>query len=353
MWSNNKIYLEDIEKNVYDSNIKWEKLKNKVLFITGGTGLIGSLIINTILYANKIKGLNCKIIALVRDKEKSSRIFENLLSQNLGLKLIYGDVCNKIEIPKENIDYIIHAASQTSSKLFVNNPIETINVALKGTQNMLELAKTKNVENFIYLSTMEVYGRPKTDEKINEMHGTDLLTNEVRNCYPISKIMCENLCTCYSKQFNFNTNILRLTQTFGAGVNYSDGRVFAEFARCVIENKNIVLHTKGDTKRSYLYTSDAVNAILLIMLSGTNNEIYNVANDKTYCSILDMANLVSKKNKDIKVECIVDEDIEKFGYAPTLCMNLDTTKIKNIGWEAKIGLEEMYDRLIKFLCDER
>ena len=46
------------------------------------------------------------------------------------------------------------------------------------------------------------------------------------------------------------------------------------------------------------------------MLSGTNNEIYNVANDKTYCSILDMANLVSKKNKDIKVECIVDEDIE-------------------------------------------
>ena len=66
MWSNNKIYLEEIEKNVYDSNIKWEKLKNKVLFITGGTGLIGSLIINTILYANKIKGLNCKIIALVR-----------------------------------------------------------------------------------------------------------------------------------------------------------------------------------------------------------------------------------------------------------------------------------------------
>ena len=54
MCSNNKIYLEDIEKNVYDSNIKWEKLKNKVLFITGGTGLIGSLIINTILYANKI-----------------------------------------------------------------------------------------------------------------------------------------------------------------------------------------------------------------------------------------------------------------------------------------------------------
>lgn len=349
MWIENEIYKEDIEKNVYASNINWNKLKDKTIFITGGTGLIGSLIINTVLYANKIYNLNCKIIALVRNKEKANNEFKVQLEENLGLNLIYGDVRNKIVDIKENIDYIIHAASQTSSKSFIDDSIETINISIEGTKNTLELAKEKKVKNYIYLSTMEVYGRPNTDQKIDEKHGTDLLTNENRNCYPISKIMCENLCTCYSKQYKFNTNVLRLTQTFGAGVNFNDNRVFAEFAKSVINNEDIILHTKGDTKRSYLYTSDAINAILLVMLSDKTNEIYNVANEASYCSILEMAKLVAKKNKNIQVKCIIEDNIEKFGYAPTLCMNLDVSKIKEIGWNAKIDLDEMYDRLIKYL----
>lgn len=348
----NRIYMEDIEKNVYDSTINWDKLENKTIFITGGTGLIGSLIINTILYANKIYNLNCKIIALVREQEKANKMFEDQIKQNDKLQLIYGDVRDKITNIQDDIDYIIHAASQTSSKAFVDHPVDIIDISLKGTQNTLELAREKKVKNYIYLSTMEVYGRPNTDEKIDEKHGNNLLTIEPRNCYPISKIMCENLCTCYSKQYGFNSNIIRLTQTFGAGVNYNDGRVFAEFARCVIENKDIILHTKGDTKRSYLYISDAVSAILLVMLSEKTNEIYNVANENSYCSILEMANLVASKNKNIEVKCIVDENIEKYGYAPTLCMNLDTTKIKKLGWKAKVDLDEMYDRLIEFMKNQ-
>ena len=158
-----------------------------------------------------------------------------------------------------------------------------------------------------------------------------------------------NLCTCYAKKYNFNINVLRLTQTFGSGVSYEDSRVFAEFARCAIENKDIILHTKGDTKRSYLYTSDAVNAILLVMLKGKEYEIYNVANEKTYCSILEMAELVAEKNDKINVKCVIDENIEKFGYAPTLCMNLSTEKIEKLGWKAQNNLSDMYDKLIGYL----
>ncbi len=347
-----EIYMEDIMSNVNSDNINWKKMKDKTIFITGGTGLIGSLVINTILYASKEYGLNTRVIALVRNEEKANKLFEKKFRENLELKFIVGDVCDKITGIQENIDYIIHAASQTSSKAFIETPLDIINISLQGTKNTLELAREKQVKNYIFLSTMEVYGRPSTDEKIDEKHGNNLLTTEPRNCYPISKMMCENLCTCYSKQYGFNTNILRLTQTFGSGVNYNDGRVFAEFARCAIENKDIILHTKGDTKRSYLYVSDAVNAILLTMLSESTNEIYNVANEDSYCSILEMANLVAKKNKNIEVKCIIDENIEKYGYAPTLCMNLDTSKLKSLGWKPKIGIDEMYDRLINYMKDE-
>ncbi len=349
----NKIYKEDIEENVFNEKINWKLLKNKNIFVTGATGLLGSLLVNTIIYANYEYNLNCKVIALVRNLNKAKKMFEKQLIFNKGqLEFIEGNIVDEI-IYNGNIDYIIHAASQTSSKFFIQNSLETIDINLRGTRNVLELAKKKNISKFIFFSTMEVYGHPSTDEKITEEHGIDLSTINTRNCYPISKIMCENLCTCYANKYNFIISIIRLTQTFGSGVRYEDERVFAEFARCVIETRDIILHTKGDTKRSYLYVSDAISAVLQILLKNSENNIYNLANEDTYCSILEMANLVSKNNQNIRVKCIVEENLNKFGYAPTLHMNLDTEKIKKLGWKAKKDLEEMYIRMIEFMKDEQ
>lgn len=78
--------------------------------------------------------------------------------------------------------------------------------------------------------------------------------------------MVECICKAYSVQYRLPINIVRLTQTFGPGVEYNDGRVFAEFARCLVEHRDIILHTKGETKRNYLYTADAVRAILIVLL---------------------------------------------------------------------------------------
>ena len=149
------------------------------------------------------------------------------------------------------------------------------------------------------------------------------------------------------------TKVLCLTQTFGPGVEYSDGRVFAEFARCSIENRNIVLHTKGETKRNYLYTVDAISAILLVLLKGQAGEKYNAANEDTYCSIYEMAQMVANdSNNNIMVE-IQETDAEKLGYAPVLHMNLDTTKLCDLGWRADTGLTEMFRNLISYMKEER
>ena len=131
-----------------------------------------------------------------------------------------------------------------------------------------------------------------------------------------------------------NLKVIRLTQVFGPGVKYDDSRVFAEFARCVLEKKNIVLHTKGETKRNYLYTFDAVTAVLTVLLKGENGEAYNAANEETYCSIYEMAQMVANDiGNDIFVE-IVEKNINDFGYAPTLKMNLDTDEIEKFRMES-------------------
>lgn len=197
----------------------------------------------------------------------------------------------------------------------------------------------------MYLSTMEIYGTPGKGVRITEENCGQFDTTTIRNCYPLGKQCCENLCCSYLAEYRVPVKIARLTQTFGPGVNYHDGRIFAEFARCAIEHRNIVLKTRGETERAYLYTEDAVYAILTILLKGEIGQAYTAANEETYCSIYEMASLVAVKY-GIQVE-IREQDITSQGYADTQYMNLDTAKLQKLGWKPQVGLEEMYDRMIQ------
>jgi nucleotide sugar dehydratase, putative len=314
---------------------------NSKILVTGATGLLGSAIVKKLLEQS-----DTKVVALVRNSEKAEMIFADYKTDNL--EIMISDICD-LKPEAIGIDYIIHAASQTSSKAFVNQPVETINTAINGTTAILEFARVNPIKSFVYLSSMEVYGLPVTDEKIYEDHGTNLDTMAVRSCYPESKRMCENICTSYFSEYGVPVKIVRLTQTFGPGVAYNDGRVFAEFARCAIEGRDIVLKTKGETKRNYLYLEDAVDAVLTVLLEGENGNAYNAANEDTYCSIYEMAQLVAEKcsNKKISVVIEENEDIAKLGYAPTLKMNLSTEKLKSLGWKAKVGLSDMFEIMIQ------
>lgn len=348
-----KIFDQDINDVVQADFIPWEELKGRSVFITGGTGLIGYTLISSLILANKRKELNLKLYALVRNMDRAKDRFQNVLEQvcgsgedvesetgfsrlakKAGLYFLCGNVENEIDV-EMNIDYIIHGASNTSSKGFVTAPVETINTSVTGTRNMLEMAKEKKVKGFLFLSSMEVYGYPEKGHKVTENEIGNLTPLDVRNCYPLSKQLCEAMCVAYSKEYHVPTIIIRLTQTFGPGVNYNDGRIFAYFLRCINEGRNIVLKTKGETERCYLYTTDAATAIITVLLKGADGEAYNAANEDTYCSISEMAEYVAKEY-GIKVEYEI-EDEKKNGYPKTLYMDLDTSKLKKLGWKCRMG----------------
>lgn len=322
----------------------------KMIFVTGATGLIGQTLIRRVLEFNRDNGGSIKVIASVRNIEKAHGIFGEDHSEE-ELSYVVSDICS-IPLEDMGIDYIVHAASNTSSRSFIEKPMEIIDTAIEGTKRVLKLAEINKVSAMVYLSTMEVYGTPLTDEKIDERHATNLNSMSVRSCYPESKRMCENICVSYQKEYAVPTVVLRLTQTFGPGVQYNDGRVFAEFARCAIEGRDIVLKTKGETKREYLHVNDAVNAIFTALIKGQPGEAYNVANEDTYCSIYEMAELVAGRCAGGRISVqIQEEDSSKYGYAPTLHMNLDTSKLRNLGWMPEHDLEETFrDMIADMLC---
>lgn len=337
---------EDIDYIAQSGMIDWNMLKGKSVLVTGATGLIGSQIVLALDRYNQLYAGQIKIYALARNKEKATRVLGGC---GKHVRIVIGDIKLPIDIEDE-VDYIIHGASMTSSKEFVDYPVETILTGIEGTNNVLGFARDKRVKGMVYLSSLEVYGvtDPKR-ESIKENEYGYIEQMLPRSSYSEGKRMAECLCISYGYEYGVPVKIVRLSQTFGPGVSYSDNRVFAQFARCVIENQNIVLKTKGETYRNYCYIRDAVTGILCVLLNGNLNEAYNIANKDTGISICDMAHMVADDIADKKIKVVFDtaDDIAKLGYGPTIKISLNTDKIEQLGWKAEVGLKDAFERMIQ------
>lgn len=347
------IMQQDMEE-IANSSIQVEQLAGKTVFVTGATGLIGSQVVKALACCNRIRHTNIKIIAYARNQAKAQKVFGGLLDRG-DVTVQIGDVNETISV-EGDIDYIIHGASATSSKYFVSNPVETILTAIHGTTNILEFAKDKQVKGMVYLSSLEVYGVIDTGKEfVSEQDYGYIDPLNVRSSYSEGKRMVECLCVSYAQEYKVPVRIARLSQTFGAGVEYQDGRVFAEFARSAMEQRDIVLHTEGKTVRSYCYTKDAVSALLYVMIAGETGQAYNVTNMQTAISIREMAELVCSIFPESGIKVVVDipQDLSSFGYNPEMVIKLDSTRLEALGWKATVGLEEMYKRMVSSGFDNK
>ena len=321
-------------------------LKNSTFFITGVTGLIGLSLVRALLNYNDISNAGNKVIGFARNKKKAEDLYEELLVRE-DFTLVYGDILNGICIT-DDVDYIVHCASITTSRIMVEKPVETITTALQGTKNVLDFSVEKKCKAFVYISSMEVYGSflEGNNNVIEEDIGY-LNPLKVRSDYPEGKRMCENMCIAYMTEYGVPVKIARLAQTFGAGILPGENRVFAQFARSVIMEKDIVLHTRGLSEGNYCYTSDTCLAIFLLLEKGVSGEAYNISNPDTHTTMADMAAMVCEKIAKDKIKVVFDiPESNTYGYAADTKMKLNIDKMRGLGWNPQIGLEEAYKRLV-------
>lgn len=337
----NKYKKKDVEDFVSSFPLK-DNIKGCSFLITGASGLIGSTLIHCLLALDK----EIKVVAPVRNKRKTMEFFSD--EELAKIHILECDITTYNYEEVGNVDYIVHCAAPTASKFFVECPVETFDVIYSGTRNLLDYARRHIVKGFIYLSSLEVYGEINDSSKLvtEDMQGyVDVMA--VRSSYPMAKRAAENLCCLYASEYGVHVKVARLTQTTGAGITMGDNRVIAQFARLAAYGNDIVLHTTGESARSYCYTTDAISAILYILLKGQEGNVYNVANENTYISAKNMAEFVRTNfNPSINVRIELNDNM---GYAPVTKLNLSTEKLKSLGWSPRYGLYDIFDRLIKSL----
>ena len=348
----NEFVYKDIHE-ITQTEIPWGDFNNKTILITGAGGFIGYYLTASLLLRNDLHNQNIKVLGMVRNEENAKTKYGDLLDRN-DFKLVVQDVCNKFNI-NEEVNYIIHAASNASAWHFENRPVETINANLIGTMNVLEFARKMDDCKVLFISSLKVYGSVHDGSKnLKEDNIGYIDHTSYKNCYAQGKRAAETLCATYNKQYGMDIKIARPSYIYGAS-KLDDDRVWAQFFANVVR-QNILLKSNGGTYRSFCYVSDTVSALLTILLKGENIKPYNISSEENNITIRDFAkmsvNAFPERKLSLSFANKRDEIEPTQSYFSSTPEILDNTRLKNIGWTSKVSLKEGIMRSIRTIEEQ-
>ena len=335
---------------VADAELPWEKLKNKTVLITGANGFICYYLTLSLLIRNDLYKDNITVLALVRNKEKAEKRFGDILKRD-DMILLVQDVCDDI-CTEHKADYVMHCASQASAYFFEHDPVGTIDANLTGTYNVLSYAKKCNAVT-LFVSSLKIYGALHTGRpKISETDIGYLDPTSYKNCYAQGKRASETLCASFHRQYGLSVKIARPSYIYGAS-NLNDDRVWAQFIANVVRKENILLKSAGTPYRSFCYVTDTATALLKILLDGKDVYPYNIATELSDVTIRNFAKTAveafPERNLTLSFANKEDEMEKTISIMDATPEILDSTRLNELGWTAKVSLTEGIRRAVKIV----
>lgn len=331
---------EDYQKDLaYVSQlpIPWDEMHGATVMISGATGLIGSFLVDVLMRKNKAEQLACSVLALGRNVEKAKERFDNYWEDN-DFHFIFCDITKNLPEWPGDVEFIIHAASNTHPVAYATDPIGTITSNIIGTKNLLDFAEEHHTRRFLFLSSVEIYGENRGDaECFAESYCGYLDCNTLRAGYPESKRAGEALCQAYIRQKNMDVIIPRLSRVYGPTLLKDDSKAMSQFIRKALAGEDIALKSEGTQFFSYSYVADAVSGILYCMMYGQCGEAYNIADCASDITLKDLAHQIADC-VGRKVVFELPDTVESAGYSKATVAILDSNKLKQLGWHAEYDI---------------
>ena len=339
-----ELYWQEI-KGIIAAKNAIENLSNKTIVITGARGLIGSTLVDTIMYANEENNLDCHVYAIGRNKKANVERFAKYIDSPL-FDFVQADInTDKLDIAG-NIDYFVHAASNTHPVYYAQKPIETILTNTIGTINTLNFAVEHSCKRYVFLSSVEVYGENNSDKQtFAESDFGYIDCNTLRAGYPESKRVGEALCQAYAKEKRLDFVTARIARCYGVGLLAEDSKALSQFLRKAANDENIVLKSEGTQYYSYVYVADVADALLFLLTKGKRGNAYNVTGKDSDIKLKDLAKKIADEVGK-KVVFDLSEQTEREGYSKATVAVLDGGKLDELGWTAKYSIDEGIGRTL-------
>lgn len=293
------VLRQDLEYMCRGLHEELKMLSGKKLLITGGAGFLGYYLVQVPLHWNA---------GVKEPRQIRVTVFDNYVRgvpewlENLRgdpkLNLVRHDVTGPLPAAMEDYDYIIHAASIASPMFYRKYPIETMDANVNGLRSLLDYCRTQErqgrpVSGFLFYSTSEIYGDPDPGNiPTPETYRGNVSCTGPRACYDESKRYGETLCVNFAQIHGLPIKIARPFNNYGPGLKITDRRVIPDFARDVLEGRDIVMLSDGSPTRTYCYVADAIIGYYKILVQGRSGEAYNIGTEAPEISIAELADRI-------------------------------------------------------------
>lgn len=294
------------------------------ILVAGGAGFLGSHL------SERLLGEGHEVLVVDNFYTGQRENVAHLLD-NKKFELIRHDVTFPLFV---EVDAICNLACPASPVHYQRNPVQTIKTSILGSINLLGLARRTNAR-ILQASTSEIYGDPVISPQDEEYWG-NVNTIGVRSCYDEGKRAAETLFSDYRRQYDVDTKIARIFNTYGPRMALDDGRVVSNFIVQALLGKPITMYGDGSQTRSFCYVDDLITGLISLLMKEKNvSGPINIGNPGEF-TILELAQLVielTNSNSSIEFRTLPSDDPKQ--------RKPDISKAKSVlQWEPTVQLRE-------------
>lgn len=318
------------ELSLVAKQIHEDWLRSRVFLVTGASGLIGSAVVDLLIYLKELFDSDLSIVVVGRSLDRLQERFGDRSGLSFAL---YSDVVSGA-IPDAVTDLVL-AASPASPDLFVADPESVWHANTTALVRILKYAGCREGRRAVYVSSSEVYGDAVAQRggHVEDVLG-EIDEDDVRSCYALSKRQAESICR--EVMSRLAVKIVRPGHIYGPTALRSDRRVSSMWAYDSAEGRDIVMKSSGSQLRSYTHCLDCASAILYVLACGASGESYNISNSSSVMTIRQLAEIVSAA-AGVRLICKSPSDSERTAFNPMFNSSLNSGKIERLGWRAAIG----------------
>lgn len=316
---------QDLDHIFRHTETLWEELRGQSVFLTGGTGFVGTWLLESLLWATDKLNLRVTVVVLTRQPERFRERSPHLAGHP-ATRVLPGDMV-RFDAPDGAFRFVIHAATEQYFEPDAERPLGRFGADVEGTRAVLEFARRHGVRRLLFTSSGAVYGRqPSEMTHMPEDYAGAPSTIDTGSAYGQAKRVSEFMSVMYGRVYGFDAIIARLFAFVGPLLPLDANYAVGNFIRDVIRGGPVRVTGDGTPYRSYLYAADLAVWLWTILLRGEPARPYNVGSTEA----LTIAQLAQAVARDRAIE-ITHEPVRG---APTMRYVPSTQRA-----EAELGLE--------------